>query len=56
MSFENNIDYTKIDIKIDVKRKIRKEQINKMSKNSYELMYISYPLNTPKSPQNHLKG
>jgi len=35
---ENNIDYTKIDMKIDVKRKICKEQINKMSKNSYDLI------------------
>jgi len=35
---ENNIDYTRIDMKIDVKRKICKDQINKMSKNNYNLI------------------
>jgi len=37
---ENKIDYSKIDMKIDVKRKICKDQINKMNKNSYELIKI----------------
>jgi len=35
---ENNIDYTKIDMKIDVKRKICKDQIKKMNKNSFNLI------------------
>ncbi|MCL2722132.1 MAG: hypothetical protein FWD47_12455 [Treponema sp.] len=35
---ENNIDYSNIDIKIDVKRKINKEQIKKMNKKSLELI------------------
>ncbi|MCL2722744.1 MAG: hypothetical protein FWD47_15550, partial [Treponema sp.] len=35
---ENAIDYSKIDMKIDVKRKICKDQINKMNENSYELI------------------
>jgi len=35
---ENNIDYSKIDMKIDVRKKICKEQIKKMNKNSYELI------------------
>jgi len=37
---ENGIDYSKIDMKIDVKRKICKDQINKMNKNSYELLKL----------------
>ena len=37
---ENKIDYSKMDMKIDVKRKICKDQINKMNKNSYELIRI----------------
>jgi hypothetical protein len=35
---ENGMDYSKIDMKIDVKKKICKDQINKMSKNSYYLI------------------
>jgi hypothetical protein len=35
---EKGIDYSKIDMKIDVKKKIYKEQLNKMNKNNYELI------------------
>jgi len=35
---ESKIDYSNIDMKIDVKRKICKEQLKKMNKDSYELI------------------
>ena len=35
---ERKIDYSKIDMKIDVKKKSCKEQLSKMNKNSYELL------------------
>ena len=35
---ENNIDYSKIDMKIDIKRKKCKDQIKDMNKNSYDLI------------------
>jgi len=44
---ESKIDYSKIDMKIDVKRKICKDQIIKMNKDSYEL--IKYILNKKKN-------
>jgi hypothetical protein len=37
---ENDIDYSKMDMKIDVKRKMCKEQINKMNKKNYELIRL----------------
>ena len=37
---ENNINYSEIDIKIDSKRKICKDQIKKMNKNNYELIRL----------------
>ena len=35
---ESKIDYSNIDMKIDVRRKMCKEQLNKMNKDSYELI------------------
>ena len=37
---ENNIDYSNIDIKIDVKKKLCKDQIGKMNKSSYALIRL----------------
>jgi len=37
---ESNIDYSEIDIRIDVKRKKCKDQISKMNKNSYALIRL----------------
>jgi hypothetical protein len=37
---EYKIDYSNIDMKIDLKRKKCKDQINKMNKNSYELIRL----------------
>jgi len=37
---ENNMDYSKIDMKIDVKRKLCKEQIIKMGKKNYSLIRL----------------